>query len=98
MAIRVLGRLGERNSVAYTGCDGHVKLIVERHREGNTELTLRAIIAYCAEGKRWEGDPKMQEHLTPETLFGPQTISKYRDAALSWAAREYPDARIEEAR
>lgn len=96
--MRVLAKLGERNGISYTGCDSHVKLVVERFREGRTEIALRKIIAYCAEGKKWEGDEKMREHLCPETLFGPQTISKYHDAAQSWAAREYPEDQRKAAR
>lgn len=90
-ALRVLGKLGERNGTAYTGCESHLRLIVGRMREGRSELDLRKVIAYCAEGLKWEGDAKMHAYLTPETLFGPQTISKYLDPARSWAAREYPE-------
>lgn len=91
MAMRVLGKLSERNDVAYEGCDAHLRLIVERNREGKSERDLRAIIAYCADEKRWERDPKMHSSLAPETLFGPESIYRYLDPARSWAAKTYPE-------
>jgi hypothetical protein len=94
-AIRVLGKLSERNGVQYQGTDAHLRLIVRQLRDGRSELDLRKVIAFCAEpiergGKGWEDDPKMRQYLTPETLFGPESIQRYVDAALSWAARAYP--------
>lgn len=90
-ALRVLAKLGDRNGTAYTGCAAHLKLIVGRMRDGIPEMDLRKVIAFCADGKKWEDDPKMRAYLTPETLFGPETIHKYLDQARSWAARAYPD-------
>ncbi len=76
---RVLGKLGERNGVAYGGAAAHVKLIVGRLRDGLTEFELRAVIAYCCD--EWLGDDEMRKYLRPETLFGPTTIAKYLDPA-----------------
>lgn len=76
---RVLGKLGERNGVAYGGAAAHVRLIVGRLRDGVTELELRAVVAYCAD--EWLADDEMRRYLRPETLFGPTTIAKYLDPA-----------------
>lgn len=78
----VLGKLGAKNGVSYAGSPAHVRLIVGRLRDGYTEMDLRKVIAYCAE--RWSGDPKMAGYLRPETLFGPETITRYVDAARAW--------------
>ena len=91
MAMRVLGKLGERNGVAYEGCDDHLRLVVGRHREGRSERDLRAVVAFCAEVKKWEGDPDWEHCLCPETLFGPKNITRYLDPARSWAAKAYPE-------
>lgn len=93
-AIRILGKLQERNGVHYQGTDAHLRLIARQLRDGRSEFDLRKVVAFCAEpvsrgGKGWEDDPKMKQYLTPETLFGPETIQRYVDAALSWAARAY---------
>jgi len=94
-AMRVLSKLSERNGVQYQGSVAHLRLIIGRLREGRSELDLRKVIAFCAEpqskgGKGWEDDEKMRQYLTPETLFGPETIQRYIDAALSFAAKAYP--------
>jgi uncharacterized phage protein (TIGR02220 family) len=75
----VLEKLGSRNGVAYSGSVEHVKLIVDRLRDGYTELDLRKVVAHKAD--EWESDDKMRRHLCPETLFGPRTIQRYIDAA-----------------
>jgi uncharacterized phage protein (TIGR02220 family) len=75
----VLDRLGHYSGVAYGGAAEHVRLIVGRLRDGYTEGELRAVIALRAED--WQGDPKMNQYLRPETLFGPLAIQRYIDAA-----------------
>lgn len=88
----VLSKLGERNGVKYSGSPDHLKLIVDRYREDDlTEFDLRAIVAFCAApesagGKGWLDSESMRKHLTPETLFGPKTHTRYIDGARSWAA------------
>lgn len=94
-ALLVLGKLGDRNGTAYEGCDEHVRLIVEQLRRGRTEMDLRKVIAYCAEVKRWEDDPEWRHCLNPATLFGPKNITRYLDEARSWAARVYPEPKLE---
>lgn len=81
----VLERLSERSGVQYRGGVKHTALVVSRLREGVTEWDLRRVVAYCAERLGWETDPKMRAYLRPETLFGPQTLEKYLDAARAWA-------------
>jgi uncharacterized phage protein (TIGR02220 family) len=87
----VLGKLSERSGVGYRGSDKHRGLILDRLRSGITERDLRAVIAYCAEEKGWQGDPKWAQFLRPETLFGPETIERYLDPARTWAAKHYPE-------
>lgn len=87
-ALEVLGKLGERNGVRYTGTDQHVRLIAKHLRDGVTKLELRAVVAYCAFTLEWSSDEKMRRYLTPETLFGPNTIAKYLDPARSTYAPE----------
>lgn len=89
-AMRVLGKLGDRNGIRYSGSDAHVALIAEQLRTGVTELELRAVVAYCAD--KWSEKPDMVEYLRPETLFGPKTISKYLDPARTAYARELGEA------
>lgn len=92
-AMRVLSRLGQRNGVAYTGGAEHVRLIVNQLRSGVSELELRAIGGYCQESLGWGTDkPEMGKYLTPETLYGPKTISRYLDPARTWAADAIADA------
>lgn len=86
VAARVLAKLGETNGIRYEGSDKHVGLIVDRLADGLHELELRAIIAHCASpkasgGRGWEGDVNMRQHLSPETLFGPESHTKYLDPA-----------------
>ena len=83
-AVRVLGKLTERNEVRYSGTDEHVRLIVRHLRNGLDELDLRKVIGYCASELEWATDPDMAKYLRPETLFGPQTFSKYLDPARTW--------------
>jgi len=90
-AQRVVAKLSEHSNIAYRGSEKHIGLIVDRLRGGYTELDLRAVIVYCAYKKGWKGDPKMEDYLRPSTLFGPEKIEEYIDAARTWAAREYPD-------
>lgn len=75
----VLDRLSHYSGVQYGGAAEHVRLIVGRLRDGYTEGELRAVIALRAED--WQGDPKMNQYLRPETLFGPLAIQRYIDAA-----------------
>lgn len=86
----VLDRLSDRSGVKYQGSKEHTRLIVARLRDGCSEWDLRRVIGYCAERLAWEADPKMRTYLRPETLFGPQTIAKYLDAARAWAPHEPP--------
>ncbi len=93
-AARILGKLTERNGVAYeVGRDtAHVRLIVRRMRElvergatlENAEYQLRYIVGYCAVKLEWQGNPKLEFALRPETLFGPDTVEKYRAPAIAW--------------
>ncbi len=89
----VLAKLGERNGVTYRAGAEHVRLIVGHLRAGVSELDLRIVIKYCAERLEWQGKPEMEPYLRPETLFGPRSIAKYLDPALSWFASLPPDGR-----
>lgn len=92
-AIAVLKRLGERNGTNYSGSDKHVRLITNQLRAGVTELELRAVVGYCAVKLGWLEKPAMADYLRPETLFGPETISRYLDPARTWARDELEEAR-----
>jgi uncharacterized phage protein (TIGR02220 family) len=70
--------------VAYSGTETHVHLILRQLRAGVTVEDLRAVIGYCAIEMGWKADQKLRRYLRPETLFGPQTISRYLDAARAW--------------
>ncbi len=85
----ILAKLGEHANIKYSGAGAHIDLIVARLRDGLTEHDLRCVTYYCAHptGKNWATDPKYSQYLRPETLFGPQTIARYLDAARSWAAK-----------
>jgi hypothetical protein len=93
-ATRVLGKLSERNGVEYElGRDtAHVRLIVRRMRElvdrgatlENAEYQLRYIVGYCAIKMGWQEDERQRIYLRPETLFGVETVEKYRAPALAW--------------
>lgn len=92
---RVLDKLGDNSGVSYRGSPRHTKLIVDRLRSGITEFELRFVIGYCSRELRWAEEPAdgrqdMRPFLRPETLFGPQTIERYLDAARTWAAKR-PD-------
>ncbi|MBA2718911.1 MAG: conserved phage C-terminal domain-containing protein [Chloroflexi bacterium] len=82
----VLDKLSTSSGVQYSGAAPHVGLIANRLREGLSELDLRAVVGYCANELDWKAKPEMVKYLRPETLFGPQTIHKYLDAARTWAA------------
>lgn len=83
----VLDRLSRENGIAYQGSAAHTGLIVARLRDGVSERDLRRVVAYCSEFLDWKSKPEMQPYLRPETLFGPQTIARYLDAARSWFAQ-----------
>ncbi len=87
----VLERLSARTGVAYRSPEHRVKILA-RLRDGHTEHDLRAVIAYCADERGWQDDPRMHQFLRPATLFGPQTIAKYVDEARAYAERAYPGA------
>lgn len=91
-AIRVLGKLSERNGVRYSGTEDHVGLIARHLRNGTDEMDLRYVVAYCAAELGWAAKPDMAPYLRPETLFGPKTLSKYLDPARTWAS-SLPDDR-----
>lgn len=93
-ATRVLEALTERNEIPYTSPD-HVKLVVERLRDGVDEFELRAVIAYCADNLRWAVDEKMRGNLQPHTLFHASKIAKYLDAARAEYAVEIARHRAE---
>jgi uncharacterized phage protein (TIGR02220 family) len=84
----VLGKLTGHNGVRYSGTPAHTRLIVSRLREGLSEMDLRVVVYYCAvaKGMEWATSPEMVRFLRPETLFGPNTIARYLDAARSWYA------------
>lgn len=90
----VLGKLTERTGIAYRGSQEHTRLIVARMRDGASELDLRKVIQYCAVELGWLDKPEMVAFLRPETLFGPKTISRYLDAAISWHAKEFGAERV----
>ncbi len=83
-ALWILGKLGQRSGVKYSGAAEHVRLIVRHLREGVTEQDMRKVIGYCAVELKWADKPDMQPYLRPETLFGPKTIAKYLDPARAW--------------
>lgn len=94
----VLRKLGEASGVAYQGNRRDVGLIVARLREGLDRYDLSAVVAYCASpvssgGKGWEADPRMRQYLRPSTLFGPEKIYDYLDAARTFARDELAQAR-----
>lgn len=88
----VLEKLTAQNDVQYTGADAHLKLIIHQLRGGVSEMDMRAVIGYCAHELGWKTKPEMLKYLRPETLFGPQSISKYLDPARAWFA-SLPDDR-----
>jgi uncharacterized phage protein (TIGR02220 family) len=88
-AIEVLQALSRYSGVAYRGSESHIALIVRQLRAGRTGLDLRKVAWYCAVKREWKDDEKMRDYLRPETLFGPQSIDKYLDAALTRYREEY---------
>lgn len=90
----VLDKLGDRTQVQYRGSKEHTALIVRHLRSGLTSWDLRRVIGYCAYEMGWATKPNMRPYLRPETLFGPETIERYIDAARAWEpALEPPEIR-----
>lgn len=83
----VLDKLGSYNGVRYSGTAEHTRLIAKHLRDGITERELRMVIGYCCFELGWLDKPDMAKYLRPETLFGPQTLSKYLDPARAWFAK-----------
>lgn len=81
VADRVLAHLGSKNGIRYRGSKDHRDLIAGRLKDGVTEQELIAIVDRQA--KKWPKGDGMHEYLRPETLFGPKTIGRYLDAAVS---------------
>lgn len=92
-AMDVLARLTARNGIAYRGSAKHLGLIIARQRHGVTADQLKAVIGYCAIKLGWLEKPAMVDYLRPETLFGPESIERYLDAACTWARDELEEAR-----
>lgn len=86
IARSLLSKLGARNGTKYAGSTKHVALIAGRLRDGYTEQDLEAVIADRDEA--WRDDPKMREFRRPETLFGPETITRYIDGARTRFAKK----------
>lgn len=82
----MLEKLTAQNGVRYSGTDTHTKLIVRQLRRGVSEIDMRAVIGYCAVELAWR-DGDMAKYLRPETLFGPESISKYLDPARQWFSK-----------
>jgi len=80
-AMPVLHSLSRYNGVSYSGTLKHCSLICARLDEGLSALELRKVAWYCAVVLGWKSDAKMFPYLRPETLYGPETISRYLDAA-----------------
>lgn len=81
-ARRVLAKLSEHNGVEYRD-ESHARIVIERMREGASELELRAIVLYAVEVLRFS-DEKMRGNLSPQVLFGTrQKLEKYLDPARS---------------
>jgi len=99
-AATVLETLGGYSGVRYTVSPVHARLIASRLAEGLTVLDLRKVAWYCARVLQWGEPPEpgktdMRRFLRPETLYGPQTIARYLDAARSeYRARFKTDADV----
>lgn len=91
----VLAKLSAASGIEYRGGAKHTALIVARLRDGVTEWDLRRVIGYCSIGPPgWREKPNMRPYLRPETLFGPEAIERYLDAARAWEpSPEPPEAR-----
>lgn len=89
IVLRVLERLSARGQTTYQGADAHVRLICARLDEGYTEFDLRAVVGYCGSptGMNFAGKEATVKYMRPETLFGPETIQRYIEAARQWAKR-----------
>lgn len=85
----VLGALSRYSGIQYRGSDKHNALITRQLRLGRTGLDLRKVAWYCALKLDWKGKDKMLPYLRPETLFGPESIEKYLDAALTRYREEF---------
>lgn len=88
-ALEVLRVLSLHSGVDYRGSDAHVDLITRQFRKGRTLLDLRKVCWHCAVNLDWKNKPEMQRYLRPETLFGPQSIEKYFDSALTAYRKEF---------
>lgn len=93
----MLSRLSEHNAVDYTA-PSHTRVIVERMREGTSELELRAVVLYAVEVLHWNREPFVG-NLSPQVLFGTRekldkhldaARSRYRDAIAAEIAKEAP--------
>lgn len=65
------GKTGRRFGFVKANLD----LVKARLKEGATVETMKAVID--AKVKAWKGDPKMDEYLRPETLFGARKFAQY---------------------
>lgn len=65
------GKTGRRFGFVKANLD----LVKARIKEGATVETMKAVID--AKVKAWKGDPKMDEYLRPETLFGARKFAQY---------------------
>jgi uncharacterized phage protein (TIGR02220 family) len=81
--------LSKHSGIAYRGSEAHVALILGRLRAGASELELRKVAWYCAAKLGWKDKPEMRSYLRPETLFGPKSIERYLDAAVSAYRAEF---------
>jgi len=87
---RVLAKLSKETGVGYGVNKSHRLLVLARLRDGVSADDLRKVIVYCAyelgDGG-WLASDKMRGYLRPETLFGPQTITRYLEPArAAWLA------------
>lgn len=74
----ILAHLNAKAGRSYRRTDGNLKLIAARLREvdGDAAGVKTMIDRQCA---LWLGDPKMEEFLRPETLFGKTKFGGYYD-------------------
>jgi hypothetical protein len=92
VALEVLAHLGAKNGVKYQGSKEHVRLLARLLDEGVAKADLVAICEYAATAKvagglGWLDDANMRSNLRPETLFGPETHTRYLEPARSLAER-----------
>lgn len=81
VADRVLAHLSSKTGIRYRGAKKHVQLIMARLADGIPEADLIAVVD--RQDRKWPRGDKFREFLRPETLFGPDNIAKYLDAAIS---------------